>query len=129
MFEKVRELKNRYTSTDVDAEKEIINAQLKALQDSDPDAYAEAMLECIRESNQKARKLLVREQIESVLPAISISYISKEYFHKSKEWFYQRLNGNIVNGKPAAFTEEEIKTLNLAFKDLGKKISSFSVRP
>jgi hypothetical protein len=26
---------------------------------------------------------------------------------KSRHWFYQRLNNNIVNGKPAEFTAEE----------------------
>ena len=26
---------------------------------------------------------------------------------RSRHWFYQRLNGNIVNGKPAAFTDAE----------------------
>lgn len=26
---------------------------------------------------------------------------------RSRQWFYQRLNGNSVNGKPAAFTADE----------------------
>ncbi|MDR1199997.1 MAG: DUF5053 domain-containing protein, partial [Prevotellaceae bacterium] len=42
-------------------------------------------------------------------------------------WLYQRLKGNIVNGKPAKFTPEQINTLNFAFKDLGNKITSIKV--
>jgi hypothetical protein len=54
---------------------------------------------------------------------IPFSYIAKNYFKKSKEWLYQRLNENIVNGKPARFSESEIKTFNFALQDISKKIN------
>ena len=37
------------------------------------------------------------------------------------------MNGNIINGKPAKFTEEEIKNLNFALQDISKKIGSVRV--
>ncbi|MBX3255821.1 MAG: hypothetical protein KF862_16930 [Chitinophagaceae bacterium] len=37
------------------------------------------------------------------------------------------MNGNTVNGKPAFFKQEEIKTLNKALKDIRKKIGSVMV--
>ena len=45
----------------------------------------------------------------------------------TKEWLYQRINGNVVNGKPAQFTEEEKKTLNFALKDIADKLTKISV--
>ena len=37
------------------------------------------------------------------------------------DWLYQKINGSIVNRKPARFTAEEINTLNFALQDIGKK--------
>ena len=34
---------------------------------------------------------------------------------------YQRLNGNLVNGKPARFTPDELQTFNNALQDISKK--------
>lgn len=65
-----------------------------------------------------------KERLKEVLPLISISYITKIYFNKSRHWFYQKLNGNIVNGKPARFTPEEIEALNFALKDVSRKLAA-----
>ena len=40
---------------------------------------------------------------------------------------YIRMNGNLVNGKPARFTDEELATLNRALKDISEKLSSLSI--
>ena len=127
MFDKVKELRNKFSATDDEAVRAQVSREMDALKKADPEAFEDALLECIRDTAREARELRVRQQIEDLLPAISISYIAKEYFNKSKEWFYQRLNGNIVNGKPAEFTNEELKTLNYALKDLSKKLGSVSV--
>jgi len=40
---------------------------------------------------------------------------------------YQRINGNVVNGKPAQFTPDEVETLKFALNDLSKRLGSLSV--
>ena len=47
--------------------------------------------------------------MKDILPIISLLYIAKTYFGKTKEWLYQRVNGNIAKGKPAKFTDEKSK--------------------
>lgn len=75
----------------------------------------------------------IREQVslkmklQEVSEIISLSYIAKNYFKKTRQWLYQRINGNVVDGKKREFTEEQIKTLNFALKDISKKIGSLSV--
>lgn len=49
-------------------------------------------------------KEMLREKLESVLPFISVSALSKTYFRRSPQWFYQRLNGSTVNGKITRFS-------------------------
>jgi hypothetical protein len=72
-------------------------------------------------------ELSIREQLKDVSQIVSMGYISEKYFKKKKQWIYQRINGNTINGKPASFKAEEIITLNKALKDIGKKIGSISV--
>ena len=44
-------------------------------------------------------QLTIRERLGPVLPYLSVSKLSKDYFNKSSSWFYQRLNGNKIHGK------------------------------
>lgn len=126
MFERVKNLRDQFVSA-TDKEKEKITIELDKLQDENADAFAEAMIECMKETNKNLSDFIMREQLNDILPYISVSAIAKNYFGKSKEWFYQKMNGNIVNGKPAKFTEEEIKNLNFALQDISKKIGSVRV--
>ena len=66
-------------------------------------------------------------QVQEVAEIGSLSYLAKKYFNKSRSWLYQRLNGNLVNGKPARFTQEELQTFNNALQDISKKIGSLSI--
>ena len=70
----------------------------------------------------------VKLQLENISEMVSLSYIAQKYFNKSRNWIYQKINGNIVNGKPSKFTEDEVNTLNFALQDIGKSISSTVIR-
>jgi|SRR5690554_1837532 len=70
----------------------------------------------------------VRDLLADILPIVSVSQLSKIYFGKSASWFYQRMNGNIVHGKPTKFTPDEVKTLSQALGELSKKFSRTSKR-
>lgn len=84
-------------------------------------------LEQVRETNAALDAMRVKEQLSEMSPMISLAYIAKTYFNKSRAWLYQRINGSQVNGKSAEFTTEEKETLNNALKDIGAKLSSVSI--
>ena len=71
--------------------------------------------------------LQIRMQLENVIDILPLSYISKRYFNKTRQWLYQRINGNSVNGKSAKFTEPEIETFNYALQDISKRIGSVAI--
>lgn len=125
MKNKLEILKERFIHADTEREREAIDREIRALMNID--GFSESMVQIARESADKAEELRVKEKLKEVLPLISISYITKIYFNKSRQWFYQKLNGNIVNGKPAKFTAEEIETLNYALKDVSRKLAASSV--
>ena len=52
---------------------------------------------------------------------------SKAYFGKTRSWLAHKLHGDLVNGKPSHFTDEELKTLKEALGDMSKKLGSLSV--
>lgn len=72
----------------------------------------------------EADELIARHRLGDVPEVISFSYIAKKYFGKSRGWLMQKVNGNIVNGKPAAFTETERKQFREALQDISKKLSA-----
>lgn len=78
-------------------------------------------------SHRKRSDVPVKKIIEDCTDAINLSYIAKRYFHKDRSWLSQRLNGSIVNGKAAAFTESELKTLSESLADIGAVISKTSL--
>jgi hypothetical protein len=85
----------------------------------------------ISEFNKSGKKIddfieetKIKMQLFEVSEIISLSYIAKKYFHKTRNWLYQKINGSVVNGKPARFTAEEINMLNFALQDISKKIGS-----
>ena len=119
----IERLKERFVNAITDAEIEAIDKEVKSLVDRDIDRFSEGMLECIKDTNKEADELLLRDKLESVLPFISVSALVKTYFKKSPQWFYQRLNGSLVNGKPVKFNEGELKILSTALNDIGKQIT------
>lgn len=76
--------------------------------------------------NRKRTDVQPRTLLGDVADAVSLSYIAKEYFGKDRSWLYQRINGSTVNGKPAAFTQNELTVLAGSLKDLSQRLSEIS---
>ena len=76
--------------------------------------------------NQKRHDVDAKLLMDDVLGALSLSYIAKNYFDRDKSWLYQRMKNSVVNGKPGAFTNSELKILADALGDLGQRLSALS---
>ncbi len=124
---KMDDLKHRFINAETEEEREAIGKEIAAAVDEDAESVAQIALTQIKETNERAQELLIRNRLKEVLPAISLAYIAKNYFNKSRSWLNQRINGNTVNGMPAKFSKEELQTLNFALKDLSVKLSEISV--
>lgn len=72
---------------------------------------------------QKRTDVNVRGMLGDLSDVLSLSYIAQQYFQKDRSWLAQRINGNIVNGKPSAFTESELEILKFALNDIKNKLS------
>ena len=76
----------------------------------------------------RAEELLSIVQLGEVADIISLSYIAKKYFGKSKYWLYQRINGYNVNGKAARFKPDEMDTFRFALQDISRIVNETSLR-
>jgi hypothetical protein len=123
MYEKFKKLKDEYVRASAKRQAEI-DVELNKMAEENPAEFASAYEKALKDTAERINQTVLRNQLKNVENAISLSFIARKYFGKSKEWLYQRLNGYIVNGKPARFTENELHTLNGALKEIGNQISS-----
>jgi hypothetical protein len=121
MQAKIKELRERFRSAKTDAEINAIDAEMKKL--SGEHGFENAFVADMKQRNEELKELELRQKLQHVLPVISISYLARNYFNKTPQWFYQRLNGNVVNGKPATFNDSEIATLRTALSEISNEIN------
>ena len=120
----IERLKLSYREAKTGKEKEAILNEVSVLASKDNDSFSKAVVESIKATNEEAQEYIIKEKLKDILGIISASYIAKNYFNKTTAWFYQRLNNNIVNGKQARFSKEEIEVLRHALEDISCKINN-----
>lgn len=70
----------------------------------------------------------MHERLGSLTEVVNLAYIARHYFGKTRQWLYQRLKGQLVNGKPASFTESEEATFIKALNEIGLQLATFTQR-
>lgn len=70
----------------------------------------------------------LHERMGALTEVVNLAYIARHYFGKTRQWLYQRLKGQIVNGRPASFTESEEATFIKALQDIGLQLATFTQR-
>lgn len=73
---------------------------------------------------QKAEIAALRMQIEDSYEILPVAYIAKNYFGKTRQWLYQRLNGTPVRGHVYTLNQEQKQTFNMAVQDIARQIGS-----
>ena len=103
------------------------HALIESLTEEEKPAFFEAIhndFKRIREDIADIRRTgTLRDLLEPVLPSISVASIAKGTYGKSAQWFYQRMNGNMVNGRPARFSDCEIARLAEALRRLAAQLN------
>ena len=83
--------------------------------------------EGMRKIIAEADEMIFRAKLGELSDALSLSYIEKKYFGKSRGWLMQKVNGNMVNGRVATFTDEERRQFRDALQDLSEKMSAVAM--
>jgi len=125
--EKFEDIKKRDINAKSDSEREKLHIEFEKLANEDPEGFENAVMESARKTLADAKELKIKEQLSQISEIISMAYIAKTYFNKSKSWLNQRINEFDVNVKPAKFMPEEIETLNFAIKDISSKLGAVRI--
>ena len=120
--ERINQLKEEWKATKDEDARKGITEQLQALYDEHPEEFERAFYEGFMETVEKVMTYRVQDHMEPITPMINLSYIAEHYFHRSRGWLSQKLNGSVMNGKPVTFTKEEISILADALRDISKKL-------
>jgi len=67
-------------------------------------------------------------KLEPVTDYISVAYLSRRFFGKSRSWLHNRLQGYKNNGKPDTLSGDEINTLQNALLTLSDEIKTTARR-
>lgn len=127
MKEQIRQLAERNRMAKTADEKEAIAKEMEALKNQNPEAFTEALESLIHTTAKEVEDLTIAEKMGEVTKMISMAYIAKTYFGKSRSWLAHKINGNKVNGKVAAFTKEERSIFKHALADMSQKLGSLGV--
>ena len=87
----------------------------------------EEMMSSLEAIDNRISEIKMTIELGDIADMASMSYIAKKYFNKSRSWLYQRLNGNVIHGKPARLTETERKTLAYALEDMSRQFKEKSL--
>lgn len=105
---------------------------LSGMDQEERKAFQSAFLTSARQTLVEARQIKEETEIKLLLNGVddylSLSQIAQEYFGKSRSWLYQRINGALVNGKPARFTAEEQQKLSSALLDISDRIKDTAMK-
>lgn len=123
-FEEFKKLK---TSEEKEAFKKNRQGRFESKTEVDKEDYMQKSEEGLKATIDRAEEVLLIAQFGELAGALSLSFIARKYFNRSKEWLYQRLKGYKVNGKPAQFTPEERKRLADALLDISKQAKDIAL--
>lgn len=124
---KIKALAERKRLATTDEERAAVDAEMNALRIENEQAFTEALESLIKTTANDVHEQRMAERLGEITDMVSMAYIAKTYFKKSRSWLAHKLNGNIVNGKPSLFTDEEQETLRLALNDMSAKLSAMSL--
>ena len=90
--------------------------------------FLESQDAVIKEGKELLAELRLKKELESVSEYVSMSYIAKKFFGKSRQWLNNRIKGNLVNGKPAVFTSKELNLFSTALVNLSEEMKDTALR-
>lgn len=125
--DKIKALAERNRLAKNEEERAAVAAEMNALRQEDEQAFTEALEGLIKTTADEVQEQRMAERLGEITDMVSMAYIAKTYFKKSRSWLAHKLNGNIVNGKPSQFTDEELDTLRFALNDMSDKLNSMSI--
>ena len=97
MIDKVKALAVQNRAAQTEEEKDEVRRQMNILKSIDPKAFAVAVGYMTKHTEQKVKELTMAEKLGEITDMVSMAYIAKAYFGKSRSWLAHKMNGNIVN--------------------------------
>jgi hypothetical protein len=106
-----------------------IRSYIQGLESGEKAIFQKNVMEEMYKTREEARELtailesqILKKKLEPILGFITLSEIATKYFNRPRHWLYARINGNIINGKPVRFTDDELNTFQTALRDIAERL-------
>ena len=93
---KIKALAERNRLATTDEERVAVAAEMNALRSEDEQAFTEALEGLIKTTAEDVQEMRMAERLGEITDMVSMAYIAKTYFKKSRSWLAHKLNGNVV---------------------------------
>jgi hypothetical protein len=125
----IKKIISEYSNASEKEKKEIekrISIEFSALSDEEKKEVQNVFLRSLDNKIDEAKKLIeeidLKLELERVSKYVSMAYIAENFFGKSRQWLNNRIKGNLVNGRPAKFTSDEINKFSSALIQISGEI-------
>lgn len=134
--QKLNNLIIEFQSLKTEKEKTVFDEKLSRIlvemSQNEREAFRKAFLHSAKHTISEAKEIKKEVELKMLLSDVdnylSLSQIAQDYFGKTRSWLYHRINGSIVNGKPAKFTPEEQEQLSNALLDISNRIKNTALK-
>ena len=124
MKKELQALAARNRAAKTQKERDEVALEMEKLKNKDPKAFTEALEGLIKTTASRVEELTIADRMGEMTKMLSMAYIARNYFGK---WLAHKINGDVINGKPVAFTEEERQTCKHALADMSAQLGSLGV--
>lgn len=127
MKKELQALAARNRAAKTQKERDKVAMEMEKLKNKDPKAFTEALENLIKTTASRVEELTIADRMGEMTKMLSMAYIARNYFGKSRSWLAHKINGDVINGKQVAFTEEERQTFKHALADMSAQLGSLGV--
>ena len=93
---KIKALAERNRLATTNEERAAVAAEMNALRSEDEQVFTEALEGLIKTTAEDVQEMRMAERLGEITDMVSMAYIAKTYFKKSRSWLAHKLNGNVV---------------------------------
>ena len=121
MKKELQALAARNRAAKTQKERDKVAMEMEKLKNKDPKAFTEALENLIKTTASRVEELTIAERMGEMTKMLSMAYIARNYFGKSRSWLYHKFSGT-NNGVPDDFSDVDREQLKSSLQDIAERI-------
>ena len=121
MKKELQALAARNRAAKTQKERDKVALEMEKLKNKDPKAFTEALENLIKTTASRVEELTIADRMGEMTKMLSMAYIARNYFGKSRSWLYHKFSGT-NNGAADDFSDVDRERLKSSLQDIAERI-------